>query len=98
MAFKPCLLSCLRSGHLLHFSEPAEEQGGVWIGWTSDSLFHLLFLGKGLEQAQGMLRAATAPNLSICLNRSKTSSQGMGLGGSHPGGKTSMGLLVLQSH
>lgn len=53
MAFKPCLLSCLRSGHLLHFSEPAEEQGGVWIGWTSDSLFHLLFLGKGLGTSPG---------------------------------------------
>lgn len=71
MAFKPCQLSCLHST-VLDFSKPTEEKSGVWMGKTSDSVFHLLSLGKGLEQAQEMLWADAAPNLSICLNRSKT--------------------------
>lgn len=80
MAFKPCLLSCLYTrGYLLDFSEPTEKSG-VWISRTSDSVFHLLFLGKGLEQAREMHWPDAAPNLSICLNRSKTYSQGTGPG------------------
>lgn len=93
MAFKPCPVSCPQ-GYLLDFSDPTEERSGVWIGRTSDSVFHLLFLGKGLEQAQEMLWADKAPNLSICLNRSKTSSQGTGLG-AHQHGAAGIPALPL---
>lgn len=88
----PAVLPPLQ-GYLLDFSEPTEDKSGVWMGRTSDSVFHLLFLGKGLEQAQETHWADTAPNLSICLNRSKTL-----MAKAQAWGHTSMGLLVFLPH
>uniref|UniRef100_A0A8B9SX98 Adenosine 3'-phospho 5'-phosphosulfate transporter 1 n=1 Tax=Anas platyrhynchos TaxID=8839 RepID=A0A8B9SX98_ANAPL len=58
----------------LHRGTPPRSRVGVGAGWTSDSLFQLLFPGKGLRRGQ----AAAAPTLFLCLNGSEASSRGTG--------------------